>query len=123
MKTAEQASNVDVMEQQYLTPPVNICETEDAIILEAEMPGVDKNRLEVLVDNNELVIVGHRLKETPKEEAVWQEIPQWDFKRTFTLGDHINRSDIKASFEAGILTLRLGKAEDVKARKIEVDFR
>lgn len=106
----------------HITPPVNICETRDAIIVEAEMPGVDTKRLEVSVDGDELVITGRRAKYADSGEAILQEIDRADFRRAFTLGDQINRSEINASFEAGILKLKLGKAEDVKRRKIEVEF-
>jgi HSP20 family protein len=109
-------------EQQYVIPPVNIWESQDAIILEAEMPGVDKNGLEVSVNGNELTITGRRRKEEAPTEPVWQEIPTYDFRRVFNLGEHINRADIKASFEAGLLQLRLPKSEEVKPRKIEVQF-
>lgn len=108
--------------ESYVIPPVNIAETKDAILVEAEMPGVDKSRLEVSVDGDDLVIVGRRHPNGEQGEAVWREIPRFDFRRAFTLGDHINRQDIKAAFDNGVLTLRLGKAEDVKPRKIEVEF-
>lgn len=117
----ETPPNFDVMEP-WVTPPVNICETKDAIVVEAEMPGVDKERLEVSIDNDELIIIGRRARENADGQAVWQEIPRSDYRRVFTLGNHIDRTAIHASFEAGILRLRLGKSEEVKPRKIEVQF-
>jgi len=117
------AQNRPITTEEFITPPVNICETKDAIIVEAEMPGVDKSRLEVSVNGDELAIIGRRQKESDPGEALWQEIPKLDFRRVFTLGDHVNRSDIHASFEAGILTLRIGKSENIKPRKIDVEFK
>ncbi|MDD2706587.1 MAG: Hsp20/alpha crystallin family protein [Verrucomicrobiae bacterium] len=106
----------------FVAPPVNICETNDAILVEAEMPGVDKNGLEVSIDGDELVIHGKRDIKPESGEPVWREIPLHHYRRVFSLGDHINRASIHASFENGILTLKLGKAEDVKPRKIEVNY-
>ena len=108
--------------QEFETPAVNICETKDEVIVEAEMPGVDKNRLEVRTEGHELVIIGHRRHAEESGEILFQEIPRSDFQRVFTLGDYIKASDIKASFKDGILTLRIPKSEEVKPRKIEVQF-
>jgi HSP20 family protein len=109
--------------EKFIAPPVNIRETKDAIIVEAEMPGVEKNGLEVSVDADELMIIGRKAKVTSPGNPLWNEISGHDFRRVFSLGDHVNRSDIRASFDAGILSLRLGKAEDVKPKKIEVEFK
>jgi len=111
-----------VEEEEYLVPPVNICELDDEIVVEAEMPGVDKNRLEVTVNGDELQIIGRRGKEAGGANLVYQEIPTCNYRRVFNLGDHINRSRIQAAFNNGILTLKLAKAEDTKPRKIEVEF-
>jgi HSP20 family protein len=109
--------------EQFVAPPVNIRETKDAIVVEAEMPGIDKNSLEVSVEGDELVIIGRKDKAPERGQPVWTEISKYDYRRGFTLGDHVNRSDITASFDSGILSLRLGKAEDVKPKKIEVQFK
>lgn len=108
--------------KSFVIPPVNICENKDEILVEVEMPGVDKNGLEVSIDGDDLLIRGQRYPAHNLGNAVWREISQADYRRAFTLGDHISRTEIKASFEDGILTLRLGKAEDVKPRKIDVQF-
>lgn len=110
------------LEESFITPPVNICETPDEVILEADMPGVDKNHLDVAVDGDDLVITGRRLTEPVTGEVMWQEIPRHNFRRTFALGDHINRTAISAAFQNGVLTLKLGKTEDVKPQKINVQF-
>lgn len=109
--------------EKFIAPPVNVRETKDAIIVEAEMPGVEKNDLEVFVNADELVIIGRKAKVSQLGNPIWNEISSHDFRRVFSLGDHINRSDIRALFDAGILFLRLGKAEDVKPKKIEVEFK
>lgn len=111
-----------VEEENYFVPPVNICEKDDEIVVEAEMPGVDKSRLQVTVNGDELEIIGRRADEKNGGNLVYQEIPTCGYRRAFNLGDHINRSRIQAAFNNGILTLKLAKAEDTKPRKIDVEF-
>jgi len=120
-RNPNQTATVD--NEEFVVPPVNICETEEEIILDAEMPGVDKSRLDVSVNGDELIITGRRSKEEGGGSLVWQEIPSSSYRRVFSLGDHINRNRIQAAFNNGILTLRLGKAEDLKPRKIEVEYK
>ncbi len=104
----------------YLHPNVNIVETKEAYILEAEMPGVSKESLEVLLDNNELTLVGHRKFETNAELLYRESVPR-DFRRSFVLDPAIDTAKINARVENGVLTLTLPKAEQVKPRKVVVE--
>ena len=104
----------------YVTPVANILETGDGYILEAEMPGVGKDGLEVTVENGELVIIGRRAdKETPGQ-ALYRESRLLDFRRVFDLDPSIDTAKISAMMDEGILTLTLPKAEQVKPRRIQV---
>jgi len=104
----------------YLTPVVNIREDQDGYVLEAEMPGVDKDGLQITVENSELVIIGRR-QPAPKElRAVYRESRRHDFRRAFELDPSIDTSKISARIDQGVLSLRLPKTEAVKPRKIEV---
>lgn len=105
---------------QYLTPFANILETKDGYILEAEMPGVNKDGLEVTVENGELTIAGHRAAvETPGRQ-IYRESRAFDYRRTFELDPSIDAAKITAKIDQGVLTLHLPKTEAVKPRKIEV---
>src|SRR5579872_908668 len=104
----------------FLTPPANIRETKDAYILQAEMPGVGKEGLEVTVDNNELVIIGHRRDTEVPGNALYSESRHLDYRRVFDLDPSIDRTNISAQMHQGVLTLTLPKAEQVKPRKITV---
>ncbi len=110
------------LERTFVVPPANIRESKDEVIVELEMPGVDRRRLEVSVDGDELTVTGRRNHEKTEGVPVWREIRDEDFRRTFTIGDHVNRAAISAAFRDGVLTLRLGKADDVKPRRVEVQF-
>jgi HSP20 family protein len=105
----------------YLSPLANIHERTEGYVLEAEMPGVNKEGLEVTVDNNELTILGHRTDEALAGEVVYRESRAWDYKRVFELDPEIDASNITAKMEQGILTLTLPKTERVKPRKISVE--
>jgi len=105
---------------RYLTPVVNIYENKDGYLLEAEMPGVRKEGLEVTLEGNELLIVGHRTPETTADEVVYRESDGADFRRFFELDPTIDTTRIGAKMEQGLLTLTLPKAEVVKPRRIQV---
>src|SRR5437016_4626561 len=104
----------------YLTPQANILETKDAYLLEAEMPGVTKDGLEVSVENNELIISGRRSTTKLQGEPVYRETRELDYRRVFDLDPSIDTSKITARMEQGVLTLTLPKTEGLKPRKIAV---
>ncbi len=112
--------NASANERGYFVPKVNIVETKDSFILEAEMPGVSKEGLEVLLEGNELAIVGRRQTGVPGAEPVYRESNPRDFRREFVLDPSIDTSKLSATIEQGVLTVTLPKTEKVKPRKIQV---
>jgi HSP20 family protein len=106
--------------ETYVSPRVNILETQDGYLLEAEMPGVSKGGLEILIENNELTLVGHRTPEKIDAELTYRESSPRDFRRVFALDPAIDTAKIKAKLEEGVLTVELPKAERVKPRRITV---
>lgn len=107
--------------QEYVLPEVNIFEEKDGYTLEAEMPGVNKDGLEVLLEGNELTIVGHRQHAAVAGELIFRESQTADFRRVFELDPAIDTSRIVAKMNQGVLTLSLPKSEKVKPRKIAVN--
>ncbi len=107
-------------ERRYLSPRVDIFETKEGYLLEAEMPGVGKDGLEVLLEGNELTIVGRRRTGVEGSDLVYRESSPRDFRRTFVLDLSIDASKINATIEQGVLTVLLPKAEKVKPRRIMV---
>lgn len=110
----------DGSQRAYLSPRVDIIETKDAYVLEAEMPGVTKDGLEILLENNELTLVGRPQAEKIEAELVYRESTPRDFRRVFVLDPTIDTAKIAAKLEDGLLTLNLPKAEQVKPRRIKV---
>jgi len=116
-QTAPAASNGRT---NYLTPLANILETAEGYLLEAEMPGVNREGLEITIENGELTIAGRRTRENREGQSLYRESRDWDFRRVFELDPSIDASKISAHLDQGVLRLQLPKAESVKPRKIQV---
>lgn len=106
---------------EYIAPEVNIFETSEGYILEAEMPGVSKEGLEITLEGTEITITGHRRHEELNGEVLFQESRQADYRRVFELDPAIDTGRISARMDQGVLTLTLPKTEKVKPRRITVD--
>jgi HSP20 family protein len=122
MKTAqtEYANGERAQAVEYVTPDVNIYETKDGYTLEAEMPGVNKDGLEITLDGHEITITGHRATEAETGEALFRERHNVDYRRVFELDPAIDTAGISAKMNQGVLFLTLPKSEQVKPRKITV---
>lgn len=107
-------------QKSYLTPRVNIHEEKDGYVLYAEMPGVTKDGIEILLENDELTILGHRKTETVPGDVLYRESTGRDYRRVFALDPVIDTNRIEARIDQGLLTLQLPKAEKVKPRRIQV---
>ena len=107
--------------QRWLPPVVNIVETKDGYLLEAEMPGVGKAGLEILLEGNELTIIGRRTSQNEEAELIYRESQDRDYRRTFELDPSIDAQKISAQMDDGVLHMQLPKAEKVKPRKITVE--
>ena len=106
--------------QEFVTPVVNIFETKDGYALEAEMPGVNKDGLEITLEGNEITILGRRAAEPNAGEVLFRERSVADYRRVFELDPVIDTGKIAAKMEQGMLLLTLPKSERVKPRKITV---
>ena len=106
--------------EQFVTPVSSVIEDGDAYILSAEMPGVNKEGLEISIENNELTIIGRRALPEIEGTLVHRESRTENFRRAFELDPSIDTAKISARIDQGILTLTLPKAEKLKPRKITV---
>ena len=104
-------------------PPVDIYETENDIVLKAELPGVDSKDVEVKVEDNTLYLKGERKfeKEVKNESYHRVERSYGAFARSFSLPNSISAEKVKAEFKDGLLTLTLPKREEAKPRTIKID--
>lgn len=108
-------------QEQYITPPVDIYETPDGLVVLADLPGVVQENLEIRVDNNVLTLHG-RASSTAPGEANYREYELMHFFRQFELSDKVDQGRITAELKHGVLRLHLPKAEEAKARKIDVQI-
>ena len=106
---------------QYFIPQTDIHEADDALFITMDMPGVNNQRVDVQLEKNVLNIVGKvDLSNYEGLEPLYTEYKVGNYTRSFTLSDQIDQEGISASMEDGVLSLRLPKAKEAKARKIEV---
>jgi HSP20 family protein len=117
---AEKENRPAAVERPFCSPDVNIYETPDGYVLEAEMPGVSKEGIEITLEGNTLAFVGRRLDGDVKGTALYRESRPENYRRAFDLDPAIDTSKITAEMRQGVLVLNLPKAEQVKPRRIEI---
>jgi HSP20 family protein len=101
-------------------PVVDIDETEDAFVVKAELPGVEKDDVSVNIDNGVLTIKGEKKIETEDKKRHRVECAYGSFVRSFTLPQEIKAEKIEAEYKNGVLNLTIPKSEEVKPKQIEV---
>jgi HSP20 family protein len=104
-----------------VVPAVDVYETEESVVVEADMPGVDGSGIEVKLDNGLLTLLGRGTRK-PIEGVtqLYEEIVSGDFCRTFTVGEDLDESNISAVIADGVLVVTLPKSSPRRARKIVV---
>ena len=106
--------------EKRIRPVSSICECKGSIMLRIEMPGVNKDGLDINIENDELRIAGRRPVEKINGSYIVHERPIGDFYHSFTLDVTVDRDNVKANLENGVLNLTLGLREEAKPRMIEV---
>lgn len=105
------------------TPPIDIYETEEGLVLHADLPGVSASTLELQVQNNKLTLFGRVTSTLPEgATALHQEYVVGDFLRSFILSDEVDHERISASLTHGVLKVVLPKAAKEEPRRIQVNI-
>ena len=109
--------------RRYVRPRADITETTTDFVVQVEMPGVNRQGLEITFENGELTLLGHRPQAvpTPGMDLVYRESRPVDFRRSFEVDSSIDTARISAGLDQGLLTLTLPKAEAAKPRRIEIN--
>ena len=108
-------------EDFFLLPPVDIFENSEGITVQAEMPGVSKDNLNIQADRNNLVIEGEAVIDMPAgTEALYADLQATKYRRSFLLSAELEPDRIEANLKDGLLTLRIPKRAEFRPRKIEV---
>jgi len=105
------------------SPPVDIMEKADEVVLKMDLPEVNQNEIEIKVEENTLIIQGDRkfLKESSDTRYLQIERPFGSFKRTFALPRGIDQERIKAGYKDGVLRIVLPKKADGHPKQISVE--
>ena len=118
--TSKKLVKTETSNETYIVPVVDVYENSNAYELLFEMPGVEKENFDITIDNNELEVRGKVKAVNDDKELKYSEFNLYNYYRKFNLGNDINRDNISAEFENGVLILKVQKSEDVKPKKIEV---
>jgi HSP20 family protein len=104
------------------SPPVDIFETDEALVMKAELPGFSKDDISIELKDNSLVIKGERKREDEVKEGNYHrtERSYGAFQRSFLLPTTVDQEKVKASYKDGILELRLPKVQAAQPKRIAV---
>jgi HSP20 family protein len=104
-----------------IRPLVDIFETADGITLQADMPGVSKEGLNLRVDGPNLVVEGTiGIVPDQKMSAIHADVRSTLYRRSFVLGNELEAGNIDASLKDGVLTVRIPKRAEHRPRRIEI---
>ncbi|MBI5759194.1 MAG: Hsp20/alpha crystallin family protein [Planctomycetales bacterium] len=113
----------EVAEERCLfTPPIDIYDTEEGLVLLADLPGVNAESLDLQVQDNKLALFGRVAGSLPPNaRLIHQEYPVGDFLRSFILSDDVDHERITAKLNNGVLEVFLPKATRTQPRRIQVN--
>ena len=107
--------------QNYVSPYVNIYETDNECVLVANMPGVLRDDLNVKVDKDTLKMFGKiDYNDEVNKNYILNEIEIGNYYRTFNISDSVNQDKIEAKYDNGQLIVNLPKNDKIKPRKIDI---
>ncbi len=111
----------DVTNRRWM-PAVDIRESDEALTINAELPGLDKNDVHITLENNVLTLAGERKFESEEKDESYHRIERayGSFSRSFTLPANVKTDKVEAVFKDGVLSVVLPKVEEAKPRKIEI---
>lgn len=104
---------------EYYLPAVDICETDNELILKYDMPGVGKDNVEITAEKNTLTVVGN-VNTDSFGQAVYRETKIGNYRRQFSLLEDVDTDSITAEMKDGVLTVRIGKSEKAKPKRIQI---
>ena len=107
------------------TPPVDIIETENELVLKADLPDVNMNDIQVNLENGTLSLKGHRKFESEKKEKGYHRIERsyGSFARYFAVPDTVDPEKVGAEYKNGVLTITMPKKEVAKPRAVKIDVK
>jgi len=118
---AARGEEKDLMASTW-TPSVDIYETENEVVLTAEVPGIEDKNIEIKIEDNTLSIKGERTleKETKEENYHRIERAYGSFYRSFTIPHNVDQDKIQAEHESGVLKITMPKKPELKPQKVKI---
>ncbi|HEY7536266.1 MAG TPA: Hsp20/alpha crystallin family protein [Thermodesulfobacteriota bacterium] len=112
-------------ELEGISPSVDMFDKKDEIVVKAEIPGIEKEDINISISDNTLTIKGETKKEeeVKEEDYYYAERSYGSFARTLSLPAKVNADKVKASFKNGILEVHLPKAEESKPKEVKVEVK
>ncbi|HEY7556266.1 MAG TPA: Hsp20/alpha crystallin family protein [Candidatus Binatia bacterium] len=109
-------------DSEITTPALDVYEEKDEVVVKAELPGMDKNDIEVNISDSELTLKGEKKKEEKIEDEDYYrcERSYGAFVRSVDLPADVQPDKVKASFKNGILEIRMPKTEEAKTKEIKI---
>ncbi len=105
----------------YCTPPIDIYETETGLVLQADLPGVTAEQLELQVQDNRLTLLGRVSHPAPENaQLIYQEYRVGDYLRSFILSDDVDHERVSAKMSDGVLEVTLPKVVKPEPRRIQI---
>jgi len=109
------------IDQVVFTPPIDIFETEEGLVLQADLPGVSSESLELQVQDNKLSLFGRVALPIPSEaRLIHQEYQVGHFLRSFILSDEVDHERIAAKLNQGVLEVILPRLPKAEPRRIQI---
>ena len=111
------------LQQMPAAPKIDVSETENEIQIKAEMPGIDQNNVEVLLEDDRLIIRGEKKEEREDKDRNYhvRERVQGVFSRTLPLPFAPDPNQVKAEFKDGVMTITIPKPQEVKQKQHRID--
>ena len=114
---------ISVSGEGFWHPPVDIHLTDKSVLVRLDIPGIDPKEVEISIEDNRLLVRGKRVicKEAAKDEQCWyNETQRGDFHRVIDLPEYVDGSKATANGENGVLTIKMPKKKEAKAKVIKV---
>ena len=108
----------DEFERADWTPAADIYETDSGYLIAMDLPGIDREALELDVQDNRLIVKGTRAITEPKQHR--RERPRGKFLRTFSVPGSVDEAKIGAEYKDGVLNIRLPKRSEQKPKRIDI---
>lgn len=113
-----EAGSGDDFERADWTPASDIYETESSYVIAMDLPGINRESLEIDIDDNRLVVKGTRAIEESRQHR--SERPRGKFRRTFSVPVSVDQARIGAEYKEGVLQIRLPKRTEQKPKRIDI---